>query len=244
MLLAEKWKSNSRICYGWPCPPRLTPKGARTRARIVSHAAELMFARGVAATTTDDVRAAAEVSASQLYHYFSDKADLVRAVIQYQTDRVVGGQEPSLARLDSIQGLRAWRDAVVQMQHRTQCRGGCPIGSLASELADHDEQARTDIAAGFERWHTAIRSGLHAMQEAGRLADHADPDELALATLAATQGGLLLGQAMRTTRPLEAALDAMIGLIEALTTQPTPTPPDGAEQDAAEPLSRGSRPGR
>jgi TetR/AcrR family transcriptional repressor of nem operon len=206
--------------------PRLTPKGARTRERIVASAADLMFDRGVSATTIDDVRAAAGVSASQLYHYFSDKTALVRAVIQYQADRVVGSQEPSLADLDSIQALRAWRDGVVEMQRQTQCRGGCPIGSLASELADHDEQARSDIAAGFERWHAGIRGGLHAMQERGHLPADADPDDLALATLAAAQGGLLLGQAHRTTRPLEVALDAMIALIESLA-------PPTAESDAA-----------
>jgi TetR/AcrR family transcriptional repressor of nem operon len=207
--------------------PRLTPKGERTRERIISSAADLMFDRGVSATTIDDVRAAAEVSASQLYHYFSDKAALVQAVIQYQADRVVGSQEPSLAHLDSIQGLRAWRDGVVEMQRQTQCRGGCPIGSLASELADQDEQARSDIAAGFERWHAGIRGGLRAMQDRGRLAAGADADDLALATLTAAQGGLLLGQVHRTTRPLEVALDAMIALIESLT---QPIPESGATQ--------------
>jgi TetR/AcrR family transcriptional repressor of nem operon len=207
--------------------PRLTPKGERTRERIISSAADLMFDRGVSATTIDDVRAAAEVSASQLYHYFSDKADLVRAVIQYQVDRVVGSQEPSLAHLDSIQGLRAWRDAVVEMQRQAQCRGGCPIGSLASELADRDEQSRSDIAAGFKRWQVGILGGLRAMQARGDLAADADPDGLALATLAAAQGGLLLGQVHRTTRPLEAALDAMIALIESLT---RPVPGSGATQ--------------
>jgi TetR/AcrR family transcriptional repressor of nem operon len=206
---------------------RLTPKGERTRERIISSAADLMFDRGVSATTIDDVRATAEVSASQLYHYFSGKAALVHAVIRYQADRVVGSQEPSLAYLDSIQGLRAWRDGVVEMQRQTQCRGGCPIGSLASELADQDEQARSDIAAGFERWHAGIRSGLRAMQDRGHLAADADPDNLALATLAAAQGGLLLGQVHRTTRPLEVALDAMIALIESLT---RPIPGSGATQ--------------
>jgi len=215
--------------------PRLTPKGERTRERIISSAADLMFDRGVSATTVDDVRAAAEVSASQLYHYFSDKADLVRAVIQYQVDRVVGGQEPSLAHLDSIQGLRAWRDGVVEMQRQAQCRGGCPIGSLASELADRDEQSRSDIAAGFERWHVGIRGGLRAMQDRGELAADADPDDLALATLAAAQGGLLLGQVHRSTRPLEAALDAMIALIESLT-RPIPELGTARAHGAAEDL--------
>jgi TetR/AcrR family transcriptional repressor of nem operon len=207
--------------------PRLTPKGARTRERIVSSAADLMFDRGVYATTIDDVRAAAGVSASQLYHYFSDKAALVRAVIQYQADRVVGSQDPALADLGSVQGLRAWRDGVVEMQRQAQCRGGCPIGSLASELADQDEQARSEIAAGFERWHAGIRGGLRAMQARGHLPADADPDSLALATLAAAQGGLLLGQVQRTTRPLEVALDAMITLIESLALPATQ--PDAAQ---------------
>jgi len=39
--------------------PRLTLKGERTRERIISSAADLMFTCGVSATTIDDVRAAA-----------------------------------------------------------------------------------------------------------------------------------------------------------------------------------------
>jgi len=65
------------------------------------------------------------------------------------------------------------------------------------------------------------------MQDRGHLAADADPDNLALATLAAAQGGLLLGQVHRTTRPLEVALDAMIALIESLT---RPIPESGATQ--------------
>ncbi|WP_272952142.1 TetR/AcrR family transcriptional regulator [Mycolicibacterium hodleri] len=49
-------------------PGRLTPKGQRTRARIVDAAARLIWERGVTATTLDDVKLAAEVSSSQLYH--------------------------------------------------------------------------------------------------------------------------------------------------------------------------------
>jgi AcrR family transcriptional regulator len=40
----------------------LTPKGRRTRVRIVDAAAELIYERGVTATTLEDVKAAAEVS--------------------------------------------------------------------------------------------------------------------------------------------------------------------------------------
>jgi hypothetical protein len=55
------------------------------------------------------------------------------------------------------------------------------------------------------------------MHARGDLAATADPDDLALAMLAALQGGLLLAQVLRDTRPLEVALDAMLDRVEALT---------------------------
>src|ERR1700683_943063 len=86
----------------------VTPKGRATRDRIVAAAATLMNARGVAGTSTEDVQAAADVSASQIYHYFADKRSLTRAVIDYQTDTIVGIQETLLVHLDDVDALRAW----------------------------------------------------------------------------------------------------------------------------------------
>ena len=72
----------------------ITRKGQATRDRIVAAAAVLVYERGVAGTSTEDVQAAAGVSASQLYHYFADKRSLTRAVIEYQADAILGFQEP------------------------------------------------------------------------------------------------------------------------------------------------------
>lgn len=193
--------------------PRLTRKGRATRERIVAAAAGLMFERGVAVTSIDDVRSAAEVSSSQLYHYFDGKQELVRAVIAHQTDAVLSAQQPQLSRLDSVEGLQAWRDHVLGLQAGRNGAGGCPIGSLAAELAEIDRDARLDLADGLGRWAGAIRDGLNAMRDRGDLAAAADPDRLAMATLAALQGGLLLSQVHRDTAPLEAALDAAIAHI-------------------------------
>jgi TetR/AcrR family transcriptional regulator, transcriptional repressor for nem operon len=195
-------------------PRRLTRKGQETRQRIVDAAADLIFEQGVAHTTIEDVRAAADVSSSQLYHYFDDKPALVRAVIEHQADTIVDGQETF--DLSSLDGLRAWRDWVIEHQRALNCRGGCPIGSLGSELAETDPEARAQVSEGFKRWEDAIQSGLQEMHARGRLGPDADPDTLALALLAALQGGLLLTQIERDTKPLEAALDAMLELIARL----------------------------
>src|SRR5438876_184469 len=86
----------------------------------------------------------------------------VAVVIEYQSDTVVGGQELMFGQLDTLVGLRRWRDFMVAHQRRMNCRGGCPIGSLGSELAEIDDKARVQIATGFRRWEASIRRGLHA----------------------------------------------------------------------------------
>src|SRR6476620_6916999 len=105
--------------------PRLTPKGARTRARIVEKAAALIHERGVAATTLEDVKVAADVSGSQLYHYFPDKDDLVQAVIDYQADTIVNRNRQALG---SANGIEAWRNMVITAAKRTKAKGGCQLG--------------------------------------------------------------------------------------------------------------------
>jgi TetR/AcrR family transcriptional repressor of nem operon len=190
--------------------PRLTPKGERTRARIVEEAAVLIHERGVAGTTLDDVKAAAEVSGSQLYHYFPDKDDLVQAVIDYQADTIVSNQRH--ADLGSVQGVQAWRDMVITAAERVQARGGCPLGSLGGQLAESDPMARSRIAAGFEQWEAAISEGLRSLQADGQLPSGIDPDDLAVTLLATLQGGLLLAQVQRSTRPFETAVDTLLAL--------------------------------
>ena len=189
----------------------MTSRGAATRARIVEATADLVLTRGVRATTLDDVRTATGTSKSQLFHYFpAGKADLVRAVVLRQTDRVLDGQRLLLAELDSFVALHRWRDAIVAVQAERACVGGCPLGSLASEVAEHDDQARTLLAASFGQWQALLAQGLRSMRDGGVLRGDADPDTLALATVASLQGGLLLAQTTRSTAPLEVALDAAL----------------------------------
>ena len=191
-------------------PAKLTPKGRATRERIVAAAAELLSRRGVARTTIEDIQEAAAVSTSQMYHYFADKGDLVAAVIDFQTDRVLAVQHLGLDRLECLEDLRRWRDIMVDLMRRLGCVGGCPIGSLANDLAEIDPLARAQVARWFVEWETKISDGRKAISARGELPDGTEVDNLALATLAAIQGGLLLSQVRRDTAPLEAAVDTMI----------------------------------
>jgi TetR/AcrR family transcriptional repressor of nem operon len=189
--------------------PKLTPKGARTRARIVEEAAALIHERGVAGTTLDDVRVAADVSGSQLYHYFADKDELVQAIIDFQAETIVAHQRPVLV---SANGIDAWRNMVITAAKRTKAKGGCPLGSLGGQLAESDPEARALIAAGFDQWAAAIADGLRSLHADGKLPAGIDPDDLATTLLATLQGGLLLSQVRRSSRPFETAVDTLLAL--------------------------------
>ena len=187
----------------------LTARGAATRARIVNAAADLIYAHGVERTSLDDVMAATGVSKSQLYHYFADKDALVLEVIARQTERVLAAQRPHLEALDSLPALKAWRNAIVRLNKATRGKG-CPVGSLASELANDSEPARKRLADSFSIWRDRIENGLAKMSERGELSTVANPHDLALALLSAVQGGLLLAKTTHSSRPLELSLDMAI----------------------------------
>lgn len=191
-----------------------TLKGKKTRSKILDTAAELMLQNGVAGTTIDDVCDAAEVGKSQIYHYFSDKPDLVRAVIDYQTDRVLGSQEPFLSNLHDWDSWSSWRDQIVQIQRDLGCVGGCPLGSLASELADSDELARRVLSMSFDKWEASFRHGIDRMKQTGILRPDADPERLGAVMLGALQGGLLLCQTRKDAASLETVLDGALDYLK------------------------------
>lgn len=211
---AKNWTIKSSFAYDLSMTgskrPRLTTRGAATRERIVAGAAALIYERGVASTSLDDIMAATGTSKSQLYHYFSDKDALVVEVIRRQLDHIIAGQEAELRGLRTWEGLQRWCDHVVAGTRATGGTGGCPLGSLVGELADQSEPARETLAICFSEWEAYLVDGFTAMREDGLLSGEADPAELAVTVMTALQGGLLLAQTTRDVRPLELALDMAV----------------------------------
>ncbi len=127
------------------------------RERIVQAAAELIAEKGAAGMSLDDVRARTGASRSQLYHYFEDRDDLVRAVIDVTTDVVLNDQGELLHDLDSWAGIDRWFDALVQyLKSIGEARGGCPIGVARRSTRG----ARPQSPGGDRGWPRPMGSAL------------------------------------------------------------------------------------
>src|SRR5271154_2858795 len=181
----KNWTVKSSLSDTWRMGALpTTERGRLTRQRIVSAAAEVVAEKGAAGASLDEVGARAPASRSQLYHYFDDKDDLLRAVAEVTNDAVLDAQEGLFAGLDTWDGLVRWTDALVALQRERGGRGGCPIANLLGQLGERDEETRVVLASGFDRWQASIRRGLAAMVESGQLRPDTDVDWLAASTLA------------------------------------------------------------
>lgn len=197
---------------------RVTPRGARTRAKIVAAAADLIYVRGVGPTTLDDVIAVGAVSKSQLYHHFSGKEALVRAVVDHTGARVIERERRTLGRVSTIAGLRRWRDSLVHNNALQHGAYGCALGSLASEVSDQDDVARQTMAKLFSEWEGLLVDVLRRLKDSGTLPAETPIEELATGLMGALQGGYLLAQTARDVAPMATSIDLAIAYIERLST--------------------------
>ena len=173
----------------------------------MERAAELFAERGVAGTSLDEVLAAAGAGKSQLYHYFRGRDELVEAAVGLRCTQVLAGLTRALGGVASLaeleQALAGFVAGLEQMG-----LPGCPIGSLAAEVAERNEGARLQAAAAFGAWEQLFADALARMRARGELRADAAPAVLATALLASIEGGIVLSQAHKDPAPLHIAVEA------------------------------------
>jgi TetR/AcrR family transcriptional regulator, transcriptional repressor for nem operon len=194
---------------------KLTARGAQTRDRIVVAASDVVSRVGVTGFTIDLVCEQAHVSKSQLYHFFESRDALLAAVADNTVHTVLSLQHDLFANLGSLDGFRTWVRALVDLQIERNAEGGCPIGSLHTQLDDQQLLAQRILRDGFSHWREEIQRGLSSMKESGQLPDSYDVDESSRLFLVALQGGLLLTDAYRDHTWLERALHERLSALEA-----------------------------
>jgi AcrR family transcriptional regulator len=175
-----------------------------------------MYAKGVHATTLDDVRAATGTSKSQLYRHFPDKDALVQAVIGLRSAQVMAREEERLLKLESFHGLELWSRALLRSNELQNGAYGCALGSMANELSDNNDEAREVLNKTLQQWEHLLADGFERMRTSGVLRDDADPEKLAVGMMAALQGGYLLAQAAHDTTPMAVALNMAIEHVKSL----------------------------
>jgi AcrR family transcriptional regulator len=192
----------------------MTRRGRASRERIVERAAELFAERGISATSVDEVLAAAGAGKGQFYHYFRGRDELAAAAVGYRCAQVITGLAEALGGVSSLAGLEQTL-AAFAAGFEEAGMPGCPIGTLATEVAGRNEEARLQAAAGFDAWERLLADALERMRQGGELRADAQPAVLATGLLASIEGGMVLSQARKDMASLRVAVDAGLAQVRA-----------------------------
>jgi AcrR family transcriptional regulator len=194
-------------------PTSLTLKGKAMRDRIVESAANLIFQSGARETSLDQVREAAGASKSQIYHYFLDKDALIHAVIDLQAQRILASEQATLSRVNTLADLKRWIEQVIQMGELYGRIGGCPLGSLANELAPYKDNQRDALMRHLESWRTEIEQTLRRIAVNEGFGPEFDALGLSYTFLAAIQGGLMFAKLTQSAEMLSRSLRQIVDIL-------------------------------
>ncbi len=180
----------------------------QTSKRILRAAGKLFRKKGYAATGIDAVMASADLTAGAFYAHFRSKEDLLAKTLD---EVFVAGKNDRPAELNELRGqawLRAFASFYLSNQHRKAAGRGCPMPSLAAEVARIGGKPRAVFGQHVQR----VVDGI------ARQFDETDPDrQRAIATMAICVGGVTLARAVNdglAKEILAACRDAVIKEID------------------------------
>lgn len=166
-----------------------------TRTKILFAAYKEIHLNGFQAASLNNILAHTGVTKGALYHHFPNKTELGYAVIEEViSDRIVRSFITPLN--DSDDPLQSLIMLIQQSGEAFSLRDiqlGCPLSSLAQEMAPIDEGFRHRLNAIYELWHKAIFNAITKAQQSGQLIDQVDPEQVAVMVVATMEGCLSAG---------------------------------------------------
>lgn len=136
----------------------------------------------------------------------------MRAVVTSTTELVLAAHDGHLEALDSWAAIDRWLAHTLALQ--SDPPNGCRSARSSASSHARGLPCVRSLPAGSSAGSTRSAHGLATMAAHGKLRPGRDPTQLATATLAAIQGGLLLSHVHRDAEPLRRALTgarAMLG---------------------------------
>jgi AcrR family transcriptional regulator len=192
----------------------MSPRGTRSRERIIAGAADLIRRRGLAGSTVRDLASHSGAPLGSTYHYFPrGKQQLAAEAVRFAGDLVTTVLREQLD-IGPVAGLRAFLDLWRQTVLHSDFRAGCPVLAVSVEEppADADPEALHAAAEVYATWETLLASCLRGH---GVTADEAA--HLATLIIASVEGTVAMCRAKRDIAPLDHVAAQLERLVETAT---------------------------
>ncbi|MFF2145968.1 TetR/AcrR family transcriptional regulator [Kitasatospora sp. NPDC058190] len=187
-------------------------KGEETRARLIAGTRELIEEQGYFGTGLNQVLAATGAPRGSLYFHFPGGKDQLVAAALVQAGQEVADLLTTLAAegADAAALTQRLTEVFAERLARSDYTKGCPIATVALEVAGTNEPLRAVCAQVYESWQHIL-----AEQLAAGGFRPAEASTAAGQALALMEGAVLLASVRRSREPLDDARHAVLHLIGA-----------------------------
>lgn len=187
-----------------------TTKRCDTKKKMLISAAEVMRERGAAGVTIDEVLARSGAPRGSVYYHFPEGRNQILAeALRYSGDAMT-------AMIDDAAGwgAKALLREFIEYWERLLTDGdftaGCPVVAAAIGSDDDEPKLSAEAGAILGRWCTALT---HAFANDGFNDD--DAASLAVMSIAALEGAIVLSRSTRSVQPLSQVAEQLEFLIKA-----------------------------
>ena len=177
--------------------PSLSPSPHASKAAVLDAALQVIRTKGYAATTLDDLCAAAGVSKGSFFHHFPGKEDMALAAIAHWNSVTTEVFERAAFQKkkdprDRVLGYIDFRKELLQGQAQDF---SCLLGTLVQETFATHPRLRDACNAGISAHARTVARDIAAAKALHAPDARWDPEALALFTQAALQGAFVLAKA-------------------------------------------------
>jgi TetR/AcrR family transcriptional repressor of nem operon len=175
-----------------------------TREEIIRKGAELIHAQGYKATGLQQILDVAGIPKGSFYFYFKSKDDFGGAVIDHFT-KTIGEiftghlRDARISPLDRLKKLLDYYESAFKKSGATL---GCPIGNLALELADANEELRKSLQAAVEGFINQIELCLEEAQKSRQLPVDLNTADTARFIFHGLEGAILHMKVAKSIEPI------------------------------------------
>jgi TetR/AcrR family transcriptional repressor of nem operon len=161
-----------------------------SKDKILDTAQDLFYRNGYLSTSVDDIIGNAGVSKSNFYYHFKTKEDLGLFVLDQRKEDLRRMLELTLDNhsLGPKERLQNYLDMTLDAQAARLNKGGCPLGNLVAEMAEHSERFRCRLSSMFENLHLQITELIMEGQNSGQFRKDVEASALAHLIVQTVQG--------------------------------------------------------
>jgi TetR/AcrR family transcriptional repressor of nem operon len=186
----------------------------KKRDRIIEVGVDLFLNRGYTDSGIKDVAEAAGIPKGSFHYYFDSKEALgIAAVGRFSEVNTALRGRYLLADRDipPLQRLRTYYTEYAREHGEAGSAGGCLLGNMSAEVADHSAPLRSTLQAGFASWQDMVCEVLDEAVARKDLPPDFATRQIAEFLVNGWEGALIRMKAEKSVEPLHNFIETIFG---------------------------------